>query len=361
MKKNGRIKIEEVKKILNLKKIFLPIAISLGILCLIIYRDDSFKVENLYLIKTAKVGSLLGALSMLFLRDFLYVLRIRLLLDRKISWGSAFIIIILWEFSSAVTPSAIGGGIIAVFLFLREGIKLGKAIAYVLVSAVFDNYFFLFAVPLSYFGLLNKHEVFSNNFLFTSFWVSYFLIFLYAFCMSCALFWKPDFFKLLMVKITSVKFLQRFRNKAIDQGDELIQSSKVLKEHGLNFWMIIFIITFITWGSRYLILNFIIDGFVTFSFTEHIGILCKHLIIWITMLISPTPGGSGIIEYCFNVFYKDILGNYTIIISIIWRMLTYYVYLFLGLLILPSWLKNFKKNRSKKVLERSSDDSKNVF
>ena len=225
MKKNVRLKFEEVKKILTLKKIFLPIAISLGILCFIIYKDNSFKIENLYLIKTAKVSSLFGALFMLFLRDYLYVLRIRLLLDRKISWGSAVVIIILWEFSSAVTPSAIGGGFIAVFLFLHEGIKLGRAIAYVLVSAVFDNYFFLFAVPLSYFGLLNKHEIFSNNLLFTSFWISYFLIFLYAFCMSCALFWKPDFFKLLMVKITSVKFLQRFRNKAIDQGDELIQSS----------------------------------------------------------------------------------------------------------------------------------------
>ena len=356
MKKNVKLKFEEVKKILTFKKIFLPIAISLGILCFIIYKDNSFKIENLYLIKTAKVSSLLGALFMLFLRDYLYVLRIRLLLDRKISWGSAVVIIILWEFSSAVTPSAIGGGFIAVFLFLHEGIKLGRAIAYVLVSAVFDNYFFLFAVPLSYFGLLNKHEIFSNNLLFTSFWISYFLIFLYAFCMSCALFWKPDFFKLLMVKITSVKFLQRFRNKAIDQGDELIQSSKVLKEHGLIFWMIIFIITFITWGSRYLILNFIIDGFVNFSYQEHVGILCKHLIIWITMLISPTPGGSGIIEYCFNIFYKNVLGEYTIPISIIWRFLTYYVYLFLGFFILPSWLKNFKKNRSKKVKERTMSE-----
>ena len=159
-----------------------------------------------------------------------------------------------------------------------------------------------------------------------------------------------------MVKITSVKFLQRFRNKAIDQGDELIQSSKVLKEHGLIFWMIIFIITFITWGSRYLILNFIIDGFVNFSYQEHVGILCKHLIIWITMLISPTPGGSGIIEYCFNIFYKNVLGEYTIPISIIWRFLTYYVYLFLGFFILPSWLKNFKKNRSKKVKERTMSE-----
>ena len=159
MKNFSRAKVEEVRKVLSPKNILLPIIISLGILGLIIYRDNNFKIENLYLIKTAKISSLLGALFMLFLRDFLYVLRIRLLVNKKISWKSAFFLIILWEFSSAVTPSAIGGGFIAVFLFLREGIKLGEAIAYVLVSAVLDNYFFLFAVPLSYFGLLKYPRI----------------------------------------------------------------------------------------------------------------------------------------------------------------------------------------------------------
>ena len=175
------------------------------------------------------------------------------------------------------------------------------------------------------------------------------LIFVYAFSTSCALFWKPEFFKYLMLKITSIGILKRLHNKAIEHGEELIQSSKILKRRGIKFWFLVFIITFITWSSRYIILNFIIEGFVDFSFSEHINILCKHLIIWITMLISPTPGGSGIIEYSFNCFYKEVLGKYTIIITIIWRILTYYVYLFLGLIILPNWIKKFKKNCSQKV------------
>jgi uncharacterized protein (TIRG00374 family) len=179
--------------------------------------------------------------------------------------------------------------------------------------------------------------------------------------MSCILFIKPEILKIFIIKITNIKLLNRFQKKAVEQCEEIINSSKILKRHGFVFWLFIFIITSITWFSRYVILNFIIDGFINLNFYEHISILCKHLVVWITMLISPTPGGSGFIEYAFNCIFNDILGNYTIIISIIWRLLTYYFYLLLGLLILPNWIKGIRKNRNiKKKEEVFPDDGDDI-
>ena len=137
----------------------------------------------------------------------------------------------------------------------------------------------------------------------------------------------------------------------------MINSSKILKEYGLNFWILILFITLLTWISRYLVLNSVVQCFEPLSLTEHIEVFCRHLVLWVTMLISPTPGGSGIIEYIFNEFYHHILNDYSIIVIIIWRILTFYLYIFLGLLLLPGWIRTFKR---KKLAMDNDSDIKNI-
>ena len=349
MNRKARESVKNVFTVLNRKKVFIPLFLSFAAMALIIYFDKSFTLSNFLLFKEMSLKGLFASIAALIVRDFLYVLRIRLLVNKNLRWSSCFIIIMLWEFSSAVTPSAVGGGFVAVFLFLHEGISFGEAMAYVLLSAIFDNYFFILGVPLSYLGLSAHSSILTNQWLNSMFWLSYGLICFYASLMTFFLFFKPELFKALMCKITSLKFLKKFHEKAIEQGDNLISSSHILKQHSLGFWMVILLITLVTWFSRYIILNFIISGFVDMSFREHIVILCKHLVMWITMLISPSPGGSGFVEYCFNNLYKDVLGNYTIIIVLVWRFLTFYIYIFSFLFILPSWLRSFKKNKKKEL------------
>jgi hypothetical protein len=65
--------------------------------------------------------------------------------------------------------------------------------------------------------------------------------------------------------------------------------------------------------------------------------------MWVIMLVSPTPGGSGIAEYFFPVFLREFIagqaGDLTTIVAFAWRFLTYYPYLIVGALILPFWLR----------------------
>jgi len=255
--------------------------------------------------------------------------------------------IALWEFSSAVTPSVVGGGVVAVFLFMKNGISFGRAIAYVMATSTFDNIFFLITGPFAYFELLKDQQFYHDNYwMFAPFGISYTLILSYVSIMLITLFFKPTFFKWIMIKITTISVLKRFKDTMIKQSNELIIASNVLRRNDVKFWMSILVITLLTWFSRYAILNCLITCFVDCSLSTHIDIMCKHLIMWVTMLISPTPGGSGVVEYCFNCFYKDMLSNYSIIVSIIWRIVTYYLYLTIGAIMLPNWLKSFKNKRN---------------
>jgi uncharacterized protein (TIRG00374 family) len=58
-------------------------------------------------------------------------------------------------------------------------------------------------------------------------------------------------------------------------------------------------------------------------------------------LISPTPGGSGIAEFAFSGFLNDFIPfGLVAILAILWRLISYYPYLFIGAIILPKWLRN---------------------
>ena len=338
---------KEIFDILHPRRLFIPIIVGILVIIYIISRDPSFKLSNLLLIKNIRISGIVGTLIMLFIRDFLYMFRIRLLTNRQLSWYECFEMIALWEFSSAVTPSVVGGGVVAVFLFMKNGISFGRAIAYVMATSTFDNIFFLITGPFAYFELLKDQQFYHDNYwMFAPFGISYMLILSYVSIMSVTLFFKPTFFKWIMVKITTIGVLKRFKDTMIKQSNELIIASNVLRRNDIKFWMSILVITLLTWFSRYAILNCLITCFVDCSLSTHIDIMCKHLIMWVTMLISPTPGGSGVVEYCFNCFYKDMLSNYSIIVSVIWRIVTYYLYLTIGAIMLPNWLKSLKNKRN---------------
>ena len=58
------------------------------------------------------------------------------------------------------------------------------------------------------------------------------------------------------------------------------------------------------------------------------------------MLVSPTPGGSGFAEYAFHGFLGYLIPAGTgIAMAFIWRLISYYSYLIIGVFILPKWIK----------------------
>ena len=88
------------------------------------------------------------ALLCMAVRDLGYVIRIRILSGDRLSWIKAIRIIFLWEFTSAVTPSAIGGTSLAILFVNKEGIKVGRSSAIVMATSFLDELYFILMFPL---------------------------------------------------------------------------------------------------------------------------------------------------------------------------------------------------------------------
>ena len=349
---------KKVLKTLNPNKIWIPVIIGLSIVFYLFYSDPDLTADKLRLIFDASAISIIVAILVIFARDAGYVYRIRTLTDKKLTWTSSIYVIILWEFASAVTPSVVGGTAVAVFILNKEGINLGKSMAYAMLTAILDNLFFVLAAPIVLF--LTEGDIFPSlpaieaklgNSLQYLFIISYFLIAIYTLTMSYALFLKPRAFKWLLMKLTGIRFLKRWRYKAYEHGNEIIWASSQLKGKRLSFWIKISVATIFIWCARYIMLNCLIGAFADINITDHITIFSRQIIMWIVMLISPTPGSSGTAEFFFAQFFTKFLGEYTFVTNISWRMLSYYPYLLLGAIFLPKWIRRvfFKKQEGEKA------------
>jgi hypothetical protein len=288
---------------------------------------------------------------MVVLRDFAYMYRIRVLTENQLSWRKSFDVIMLWEFASAVTPSVVGGSGVAIFILNKEKINLGKSTAIVMVTAMLDELFYILSVPIV-FLLVGKSNLFPVNlekeiFGFTLgsqeiFWVGFSFIVLLTLTIIAGVFMAPERVKKIIFTIFKLKILKRWSKKAIQTGNDIIITSQTLKGKPLTYWLKSFTATVFAWTARYFIVNFLILAFIPVS--DHLLIFGRQLVMWVIMLISPTPGGAGVAELAFDGFLHDFIpSGLTPAIALIWRFLTYYPYLIMGTLVLPQWLKRVYK------------------
>ena len=170
---------KKIFQTLNPNKVWWPVVIGLGIVFALFYFDPNLTSENLKVVVDASPFFIFLSIVVIFFRDFGYVYRIRELTDRQLTWTRSIYVIIIWEFASAVTPSVVGGTAVAMFILNKEGIKMGKAIAYVMVTAILDNLFFVIGAPIILY--LAQDNIFPENALLESelgsslqaiFWIS---------------------------------------------------------------------------------------------------------------------------------------------------------------------------------------------
>ncbi len=316
-----------------------------------LYTDKEITVNQLRLIFEAKIPSVVFATLVLLARDIGYMYRIRTITMKHLSWTDALFVIVLWEFASAVTPSVVGGTAVAVFILLRHGLTFGKSLAYVMLSAIMDNLFFITFAP--FIILLTQGNIFPSETGFQLFgyniglqplfYISLALIAFYTFLMAYALFIKPRAFKWFLLKVTSVRFLRKWRVQASVQGDEIILASSQLKGKSVGYYTKIAVATVFIWSARYIMLNSLISAYTDMTLDDHLFTFGRQVVMWVVMLVSPTPGSSGIAEIMFKQFFIGMLSDYTIAISIFWRLMSYYFYLLLGAIFLPRWLIRKKK------------------
>ncbi len=346
----------QILRFFSLRRISIPVIIGLAAATFLFIRD--FDNEIFSGIQWAKYPVLWLMLVpvLIIIRDLAYMYRIRLLTGGELSWKRSFQIIMLWEFASSITPSVVGGSAVALFVVHKEGINMGRTTAVVMATALLDELFYIVMVPVAIFiagtgNLFITEPGFSIASMQLSskevFIIGYIFILVMTAIIFIGIFFSPEKVKRLLISIFKLRFLRRWSHQAEQTGNELITTSAEMKNKSKIFWLKAFLATVVSWTSRFWVVNVLIMVFNPVS--EHFLIYARQLIMWVILLISPTPGGSGIAEYFFPVFLGEFTGNgLATPLAILWRLISYYPYIFIGVLVLPVWLRRiyFGKRRS---------------
>ncbi|MEA2043105.1 MAG: lysylphosphatidylglycerol synthase transmembrane domain-containing protein [Bacteroidota bacterium] len=349
--KTKQEKKEFVKKIRPLQIVW-PILIGLTVFAVVLYFQLRGKDIPFSAIAVGKMGVFWLFIAGLFMitRDIGYIIRLKILSDNKMNWIQAARVIFLWEFTSSISPSAVGGTSVAVVFVHKEGISIGRSSAIVMATSFLDELYFIIMFPLLLLlagseGLFNIGESsglsFSNEFFYFAV-VGYTLKFAYLAILSYGLFVRPRLIKYLLLKLFGIKFLRRWRPQARRAGLDIIENSRELRGKSFMFWAKTFGATFLSWTARYWVVNAMFLAFFVFE-KSHFLLFSRQLVMWIMMLVSPTPGGSGFSEFVFSKFLSDFMpeiAGIAIIMAFIWRLFTYYPYLLVGAIIVPKWIKD---------------------
>lgn len=342
----------QILKTFRPSRIFLPVVIGLGAASYLLIRNFDQQAFNNINWTLSSYFWLLMALMMMVVRDGAYMVRIRALTDNDLTWKQSFNVIMLWEFSSALAPGMLGGGFVfAIFILNRERINMGRSITAIMLSSFQDGVFLAIMAPLVYFtigrdrlfstiDMMNVSPVKFGDGFYYSFWTVYFIILAYKVFVAYALFVNPRFVKSLLVKMFSLPLLRRWKRNALETGNQLIIASEGLKDKSRSFWVNSFAGTFFSWTARYTIVNCLILAFNNVPVDNYL-IFARQVVMGIIILFSPTPGGSGLAEFMFTDFLGEFIPyGLPASIGLLWRLVSYYPYLFIGAIILPRWIRS---------------------
>ncbi|QZE13314.1 flippase-like domain-containing protein [Halosquirtibacter laminarini] len=342
-------------------RIILPILIGLMVAFYLFYNerdqieDFSFSSEGKWFI--------LGACALMLTRDIGYIIRLHILSNQKLTWLQCTKIVFLWEFASAITPTAIGGTGVAVFFLHHEKMSWAESTTVVMATSFLDELFFAISFPILLItiggeNLFVQYEesTFVNNLIWFAI-AGYSIKLLYILFVSYSLFFNPKLFKKLIVSIASLPFINKWKKAAIQYGDEFITASYSLQKRSLSYWIGSFLSTALSWISRYWTANLIILGVTIsstlpsqdiFQMSNQLIIFARQLIMWIMMMVMPSPGGAGFSEFLFSRYMVEFIpAGLENMVALIWRSVSYYPYLLIGSILFPIWLRRSFKKRKK--------------
>jgi glycosyltransferase 2 family protein len=348
----------DVLEYIKPRRILIPIFIGLGVSTFLLIRNFNPEAFEGITWTWKSTFWIAMAIAMVIVRDLAYMYRIRVLTENELGWRRAFDVIMLWEFASAIAPAALGGGFaFAILILNKERIRMGRSISVIMFSSFLDGMFFAVIAPLV-FLIEGKERLFSNidqanlqqlshgQGLLYTFWTIYFVVLAYKLFVAYALFINARAVKWALIKLFSLKFLKRWRYKVMLTGSDMVTAANELRSQGKAYWFKSFFWTCVSWSARFIIINCIILAFSS-TWPDQFLLYSRQVVMGILMIGSPTPGGTGVAEMVFSNFLGEFIVNssLTVGLAFLWRLISYYPYLFVGSIVLPRWVKRVFSNK----------------
>lgn len=337
-----------------LYKIAIPIIIGIGVIIWMFiteYKPGTWELINFDVLTIFAI-----CLAWIFMlgRDFGLSWRFREITDHQLSWKQAIKVTFLCEFASAITPSTVGGSALGMIFLKKEGIELGKGTALMLTTIFLDELLFVLLCPIII-TIIPSNSLFHNFEMWGIemkwiFWIAYTAITIWTAILYIGIFIKPAGVKNLLSSIFKLRWLKRWQNKITNIGENIVTTSEEISTRPFSWWTKAFSATLVSWLSRFMVVNALLLAFAPIA--NQGLILCRQVTLWLILTICPTPGGSGLSEELFTNYYSDLIStgyidimSIAIILALFWRIITYYVFLIIGIFLLPSFLNASNENK----------------
>lgn len=334
-------------------KIAVPVVIGLAVVVWLFHGE--FHAADLRTVKFTARAWVCIVLAWVFMagRDFGLTWRFREITAHHLSWAKAMKINMLCEFTSAVTPSSVGGSTLGMVYMHREGVEWGRSATLMLTTLFLDELYFVIACPLimalvpyaELFGMGTDGHVFAVG-LRTVFWIVYGALVAWTAVLFVGIFIRPRAVGTMLRGLFRLPLLRRWQRRVSELGDNIEATSRDLRGRQMSWWLKVFGATALSWCSRFMVVNMLFLGFVPGA--PQGVVFGRQFIVWVVLMISPTPGGSGISEWIFKNYYGDLIagGALVMVIALFWRLISYYVYLVIGAFIVPRWVREGLRRQS---------------
>lgn len=311
----------------------------------------AFVVMIVYLLFVDKVDHVVGALKSIkplfivlgvifiggyWLCESLSVYVILKPLHPKIRFSQCWTNTIIGQYFNCITPFASGGQPMQAYYFVQSGVPLGAGLTALLSRFIVYQFVLTgYSIFTLIFGINQFGEELSKKgllpFVFIGFVINTAMI---VFLLGIAL-WKNGTLKVanavitLLAKMKIIKNPLKKRLYITREANKFFTNFKFIKK---NAWVIVrsCFFTFLQ-----LTLFFSITYLLCIGFDKDPGSYLKVISYqaYVNMITSfvPLPGAIGGAELGFSGFFKGIFGDYTSIAMMLWRILTFYLPILVGI------------------------------
>ena len=158
-------------------------------------------------------------------KDFSGMYRLRVMSGAPLKFSQLFRIRMLYEFTSAVTPSAAGGSSLEVVFIHREGIKISRATSMTILALFMDELLMIVLFPflllfIPYGDLFTSEGYFQYGYLW-AFLIGYAMKFVWVTLLFIGLFCKSTIIVKLIGLIFKLKFLRKYKMRGLRTALEI--------------------------------------------------------------------------------------------------------------------------------------------
>lgn len=344
---------QRVVRSFRLSRMILPVLLGIAAVGYLFYHQ--FDVEQFRSIEwTGRAFAWIGlALLILVVRHFFYALRLRTITGDVFSWRKCLELMVIWEFSAALTPTSKGGPFVMLFVLTKEKLAAGRTAAAVFYTMVLDSGFFiltlpflllLYGPPMLYPGMKSYGDVGLAS---GTFFVTYGLMFSYLLVLVFFLLIRPRYAKNAMNWLAQRPFLKKWSARLALLGEEFELAAKEIHQRDWRYHLKVIIGTVGAWTSKFVMINCLIIALVPATPIDgatQAFIYARLVAMFIIMAFSPTPGGAGLAEMALVGFTSDYVpAGVGLVVALLWRGMAYYGYLLLGAIVVPAWLAGHVK------------------